>query len=414
MFHAKRKLMRNLFYYFIVGVTMSLHTNAQINLIGASSNASSGNINLLKWQAMDSLSVTTIPTILDGYFYATSAFDPFKNNYYISGVAGQNTGLYSYNSYTGEESLMQGSLYSNVSEFDMSTGKMYNLIMETEQYISIYEYDIESNLESLIGVIYEPGATGIVADAIGFDSNNGILYYVGPTNGSELSLYAIPVRNNVFSFTKTLLNTSNSNNSVTSLNFDNVNEKLFAVNDTYDQSFNFTGRNIVEINKINGDVINLGQLVEFTNFAGGSSSFDQNSGTFLLVGIDNNNASKMIAFNTYSDTYVTGFVPENVSEIVCDNSIFAKNRYGALGIEQETTSNFKLYPNPVSEVLSIERKTDEPTDIQIFNSLGVLVFTQTSNASSKINLNLSSFPKGVYIVNLTTENQTKSEKIVVQ
>jgi hypothetical protein len=410
----KGKIMRNLFYCLVIGFSMSMNTNAQINLIGTSSNPISGEINILKWQALDSLSVSSIPTILDAYFFATSAFDPFKNNYYISGVAGQNTGLYSYNSFTGEESLMQASSYTNVSEFDMSTGKMYNLIMETEEYISIYEYDIESNQDSLIGVIYEPGAIGIVADAIGFDSNNGILYYVGPTNGTELSLYSIPVRNNSFSFTRTILNTANPNISITSLNFDNINEKLFAVNDTYDQSTNFSGRNIVEINKVSGDVINLGQLVEFTNFAGGSSSFDQNTGTFLLVGIENNNVSKMIAFNTNSNTYVTGFVPENVSEIVCDNSIFAKNRYGALGIEQEASSNFKLYPNPVSEVLSIESKTDEPTDIQIFNSLGVLVFTQTSNASSEINLNLSSFPKGVYIVNLTTENQTKSEKIVVQ
>jgi hypothetical protein len=410
----KGKIMRNLFYCLVIGFSMSMNTNAQINLIGTSSNPVSGDINILKWQALDSLSVSSIPTILDAYFFATSAFDPFKNNYYISGVAGQNTGLYSYNSFTGEESLMQASSYTNVSEFDMSTGKMYNLIMETEEYISIYEYNIESNQDSLIGVIYEPGAIGIVADAIGFDSNNGILYYVGPTNGNELSLYSIPVRNNSFSFTRTILNTANPNISITSLNFDNINEKLFAVNDTYDQSFNFTGRNIVEINKLSGDVINRGQLVEFTNFAGGSSSFDQNTGTFLLVGIENNNVSKMIAFNTNSNTYVTGFVPENVSEIVCDNSIFAKNRYGALGIEQEASSNFKLYPNPVSELLSIESASNDLLRIEIFNSLGRQVFVQDFNSFQKINLDLSSFSKGVYMVNLKSEKQSKSEKVVVR
>ena len=406
--------MRNLFYCLVIGFSMSMNTNAQINLIGTSSNPISGDINILKWQALDSLSVSSIPTILDAYFFATSAFDPFKNNYYISGVAGQNTGLYSYNSFTGEESLMQASSYTNVSEFDMSTGKMYNLIMETEEYISIYEYNIESNQDSLIGVIYEPGAIGIVADAIGFDSNNGILYYVGPTNGNELSLYSIPVRNNSFSFTRTILNTANPNISITSLNFDNINEKLFAVNDTYDQSTNFSGRNIVEINKVSGDVINLGQLVEFTIFAGGSSSFDQNTGTFLLVGIDNNNVSKMIAFSTNSNTYVTGFVPENVSEIVCDNSIFAKNRYGALGIEQEASSNFKLYPNPVSELLSIESASNDLLRIEIFNSLGRQVFVQDFNSFQKINLDLSSFSKGVYMVNLKSEKQSKSEKVVVR
>jgi hypothetical protein len=410
----KGKIMRNLFYCLVIGFSMSMNTNAQINLIGTSSNPISGDINILKWQALDSLSVSSIPTILDAYFFATSAFDPFKNNYYISGVAGQNTGLYSYNSFTGEESLMQASSYTNVSEFDMSTGKMYNLIMETEEYISIYEYNIESNQDSLIGVIYEPGAIGIVADAIGFDSNNGILYYVGPTNGNELSLYSIPVRNNSFSFTRTILNTANPNISITSLNFDNINEKLFAVNDTYDQSTNFSGRNIVEINKVSGDVINLGQLVEFTIFAGGSSSFDQNTGTFLLVGIDNNNVSKMIAFSTNSNTYVTGFVPENVSEIVCDNSIFAKNRYGALGIEQEASSNFKLYPNPVSELLSIESASNDLLRIEIFNSLGRQVFVQDFNSFQKINLDLSSFSKGVYMVNLKSEKQSKSEKVVVR
>jgi hypothetical protein len=410
----KGKIMRNLFYCLVIGFSMSMNTNAQINLIGTSSNPISGDINILKWQALDSLSVSSIPTILDAYFFATSAFDPFKNNYYISGVAGQNTGLYSYNSFTGEESLMQASSYTNVSEFDMSTGKIYNLIMETEEYISIYEYNIESNQDSLIGVIYEPGAIGIVADAIGFDSNNGILYYVGPTNGNELSLYSIPVRNNSFSFTRTILNTANPNISITSLNFDNINEKLFAVNDTYDQSTNFSGRNIVEINKVSGDVINLGQLVEFTIFAGGSSSFDQNTGTFLLVGIDNNNVSKMIAFSTNSNTYVTGFVPENVSEIVCDNSIFAKNRYGALGIEQEASSNFKLYPNPVSELLSIESASNDLLRIEIFNSLGRQVFVQDFNSFQKINLDLSSFSKGVYMVNLKSEKQSKSEKVVVR
>ncbi len=410
----KGKIMRNLFYCLVISVSMSMNTNAQINLIGTSSNPISGNINLLKWKALDSLSVTSIPTILDAYFFATSAFDPLNNNYYISGVSGQNAGLYSYNSITGAESLMQASSYTNVSEFDMSTGKMYNLLMETEQYISIYEYDIESNQDSLIGVIYEPGASGIVADAIGFDSNNGILYYVGPTNGTELSLYAIPVRNNSFSFTRTVLNTANPNISITSLNFDNINEKLFAVNDTYDQSSNFTGRNIVEINKVSGDVITRGQLVEFTNFVAGSSSFDQNTGTFLMVGIDNNNLLKMIAFNTFSDTYITGFVPDNVSEIVCDNSTFANNRYGTLGIDKQSPTNFKLYPNPVSEVLSIESASNDLLRIEIFNSLGRQVFVQDFNSFQKINLDLSSFSKGVYMVNIKSEKQSKSEKVVVR
>ena len=36
----------------------------------------------------------------------------------------------------------------------------------------------------------------------------------------------------------------------------------------------------------------------------------------------------MIVFNTYTNTYETGFVPGSVSEIVCDNYAFAQSAYG--------------------------------------------------------------------------------------
>jgi hypothetical protein len=60
--------------------------------------------------------------------------------------------------------------------------------------------------------------------------------------------------------------------------------KLFATNDSYDEIGNSTGRSIVEIDINTGNVNVLGQLSAFPNFVGGSSQFDQNSGTFLLAG----------------------------------------------------------------------------------------------------------------------------------
>jgi len=405
--------MKREFLSIAILITIGVGVKAQINLIGASINNESGNIDLIKWQALDSLSVTEIPTILNGYYFATSAFDALNSNYYITGLSGDSTGLYSYNLVTGLESLVGGSSYSNTSEFDMSTGKMYNLIVETEDYISIYEYDINSNQDSLIGIIYEPGANGIVSDAIGFDSNNGIVYYVGFTNSPALCLYAINVRDSLFSFTKTLLNTTEPSSNIFSVNFDNVNEILYALNDTYDSMFNFTGRSIIEIDKTTGDVINRGDLSEFPYYIGGSSSFDQNTGTFLLVGIDTSNIQKMIAFNTYSDTYVSGFVPNTVSEIVCDNSIFAKSTYVSTGIEEESALDFKMYPNPVSEIVSIESKTSGPVRIQILSSFGEQAFIKDFTPASKIELDLSSLLPGLYIINLITSKQTASKKLLV-
>jgi hypothetical protein len=296
----------------------------------------------------------------------------------------------------------------------MSTGKLYNLIMETEEYISIYEYDIALNENNLIGTIYEPGVTGIVADAIGFDSNNGMLYYAGYTNDPALALYAVPVRDEVFSFTRTILNTPDLFTNLTSLNFDNVQEKLFAAKDTYDQDGIPTGRSVVEIDLTSGDVITLSQLVDFPYFVGGSSLFDQNSGTFMLVGITTDGMLEMIAFDTYTNTYVTGFVPDNVSEIACDNTLFARSRYVTSGIEPQAAWDFSMYPNPVSDVLNLECTSNGPAQVQIFNAIGKLVYAKNNTSVNRLNVDMSTLSPGLYTVNITGANQTVSKKVLVK
>jgi hypothetical protein len=407
--------MKKLLYTLIIGLTLNASADAQIKLIGVSNNTGTNQIELLQWLAFDANTVTTTPTALEAYLFASSAYDSFNGNYYIAGVSGQTTGLYSYNTDTGESNLATGSMSTNIAEFDMSTGKLYNLIMETEENISIYEYDIALNENVLIGTIYEPGVTGIVADAIGFDSNNGVLYYAGYTNDPALALYAVPVRDEVFSFTRTILNTPDLFTNLTSLNFDNVQEKLFAAKDTYDQNGIPGGRSIVEIDLTSGDVITLGQLVDFPYFVGGSSLFDQNSGTFMLVGITTDGMLEMIAFDTYTNTYMSGFVPDNVSEIKCDNTQFAQNRYAAIsGVEQQPTVNFNVYPNPASDVLNLECTTAEPVQVQIFSSMGELVYETNNLSTSRLNIDMTNLSPGLYMAYITSEKQTVSRKISVK
>ena len=406
--------MRKLLYTLFIGLILNASAQAQIKLIGVTYNIGTSHVDVLRWAAFDASTVEAMPTMLDAYLFASSAFDPFNGNYYIAGVSGQTTGLYSYNSETGESSLTTGSLNTNIAEFDMSTSKMYNLSMETEGYISIYEYDLESNQDTLIGTIFEPGVIGIVADAIGFDSNNGILYYAGYTDDGASALYSVPVRDDSFSFTRTILNLPVVNSNISSLNFDNVNEKLFAANDTFDENANSTGRSIVEIDITTGDVNTLAQLSEFAYFVGGSSQFDQNSGTFLLVGITEGNSLEMIAFDTYTNTYVTGFVPDNVSEIACDNTLFARNRYAAAGIEEEAAWDFLMYPNPVSDVLNLESTFKVANQLQIFNALGELVVEKRNTSFNRMNVDMSNLSPGLYTVNLTGAKQTVSKKILVK
>ena len=121
--------MTNKLLLFAFLLSLSFNGKAQINLVGAANNQQTGKIDIVKWRALDSASVIEYPSILDGYYFATSAFDSYNSNYYITGISGDNSGLYSYNTISNEENLVGGSLYTNISEFDMSTGKMYNLKM---------------------------------------------------------------------------------------------------------------------------------------------------------------------------------------------------------------------------------------------------------------------------------------------
>ena len=69
----------------------------------------------------------------------------------------------------------------------------------------------------------------------------------------------------------------------------------------------------------------------------------------------------------------------------------------------------KVYPNPVSELLHIQKNNLDYLDLKIYNLLGKLVF-EAEKVSEEINL--SSLSSGVYIAKFETENFQKSLKII--
>jgi len=389
--------------------------NAQINLIGSSASQNPDVISIVKWQALEPTSVTSYPTAFEAYLFGSSVFDSWNGNYYLTGIGTDTSGLLSFNTETNTQTISAYTTFSNITEIDMSTGKIYNLTTDSIGYFSVNEYDIKSGKDSLLGVIYEPGIEGIIADATGFDSNNGILYYAGYDNSPNYCLYAIPVRNSDFSYTKTTLSAVGSANYFSGLNYDNINNTLYALNSRFDSTWNYSGSFVVEINKISGDVITRGLLAEFPYFVAGSSSFDQNSGSMLLLGIDTNNVSKMIIFDTYNNTYQTGFVPDNVSEIVCDNSAFARNAYSTTSVQDAESTEVKLYPNPAEERITLLNLPASATEIQItiLNSTGQLVLNQNYKSSQQLELNVSALKPGNYLIQIKTDASIETRKLVI-
>ncbi|TYA55950.1 endonuclease [Formosa maritima] len=81
-----------------------------------------------------------------------------------------------------------------------------------------------------------------------------------------------------------------------------------------------------------------------------------------------------------------------------------------LSTDNFTSEDFNIYPNPVSDILNIQLKNPNETQIEIYNILGKRVLTKTINQSQIINIeNLNS---GIYILKFTQGNSTISKKLI--
>ena len=86
----------------------------------------------------------------------------------------------------------------------------------------------------------------------------------------------------------------------------------------------------------------------------------------------------------------------------------------------ETTfnGNLSIYPNPTSGIFTIEMNDVEKDvyTIKITNVLGQKIFriSQSVNGVYKENIDLSTFQKGVYLIQIKNSTTTITERIIVE
>jgi len=110
----------------------------------------------------------------------------------------------------------------------------------------------------------------------------------------------------------------------------------------------------------------------------------------------------------YADDYNNdGKMDVLASSYALDQIIWFENR-GPLGIEENTTNYFSIYPNPTNGVFNINSNSTI-TEIAVYNNLGQLLFT----SEEKNQVNISSLSQGIYFVKIKDENgQTETKKVV--
>ena len=77
---------------------------------------------------------------------------------------------------------------------------------------------------------------------------------------------------------------------------------------------------------------------------------------------------------------------------------------------------FNINPNPSKGFIKLELKSTSIIDINISNIIGekILSFKSNSNGKQTINLDLSSYSKGIYNLHLKLNNTNYNRKIILQ
>ena len=94
---------------------------------------------------------------------------------------------------------------------------------------------------------------------------------------------------------------------------------------------------------------------------------------------------------------------------------FAKNYQSIFGTITAVDNNIldntiKLYPNPAKDMITVETNYNDNHTIEIQNLLGQCIYT--NNINKKATIDISTYPKGIYIFKINTAKETIVRKFV--
>jgi hypothetical protein len=114
---------------------------------------------------------------------------------------------------------------------------------------------------------------------------------------------------------------------------------------------------------------------------------------------------------TPGNAYITGGM--TVNQTVSNKTFKLIYTPNVSDITENSTSSFKIYPNPTSQQINLAFKNAENKTISLIDVLGNEVF-QTESNSTNLELNVVNYPKGIYFIQVKTEKEMSSQKIVIQ
>ncbi|MCF6170093.1 MAG: T9SS type A sorting domain-containing protein [Bacteroidales bacterium] len=138
----------------------------------------------------------------------------------------------------------------------------------------------------------------------------------------------------------------------------------------------------------------------------------------VYANLPTGNYNRLIYSGNYTVTYRSGgYLPFVVSNVVVANdstTIVNVQLDSLVGLDEEeqSTDGVLVFPNPAKNMLNIHL-TGLAEEITLI-SAGGRTFLHTVPTTENIRIDLSKFPKGVYVLNVRLEGRTVNQKIMIQ
>lgn len=85
-----------------------------------------------------------------------------------------------------------------------------------------------------------------------------------------------------------------------------------------------------------------------------------------------------------------------------------------VGQEDMVVESMELYPNPAKDLLNVKFNDVQDFTVEISDLLGKIVLKQTFTSKNRITMDVSSFPEGLYMIRVVTDNKTYLDRIIVK
>lgn len=235
-------------------------------------------------------------------------------------------------------------------------------------------------------------------DNIGLDTNEGV-EIAGPS-GTDLSNYTITLYNgngsqeyNTIKLTGTIPNTTSGFGSI---------------------FFSIAG---IQNGAPDGLALSKsGTLIQFLSYEGTITAVDDvaTGQTSTDIGVKESNSTTPVGHSlqlagtgtTYEDFSWTGPI-----ESSRNTTNLGQTFSNTASVNKHKVLEVKLHPNPTNTgYLKLITDNKEPIQIEIYNTIGQLVWSETTNGS----IHVQSLNAGVYLVKLTQKNRSALRKLIIR